>query len=188
MLNCLVRCDPDCRQLRLFRFQYGRYFQRLGESPEIVRNDEISVADLIKLRPRAIVISLGPCTPSEAGISTAIIREHSGRIPILGICLGHQCVGSVFGGRVTRTLRPMHSRSSRIMHEGGQLFDGLPSPLSVGSYHSLVIELDQTCARDLMVTARSRNARSWPSHTTVIQPTACSFIQNRYSLNMGTCC
>ncbi|WP_036015805.1 anthranilate synthase component II [Bradyrhizobium yuanmingense] len=138
-----------------FVFNIGRYFQRLGGSTEVVRNDAISVADVIKLNPRAIVISPGPCTPTEAGISMAVIRELSGRIPILGICLGHQCIGSVFGGRVRRALRPMHGRSSRIMHEGGPLFEGLPSPLSVGRYHSLVIKLGSTSAPHLMVTARS---------------------------------
>lgn len=138
-----------------FVFNIGRYFQKLGETTEIIRNDAISVTDVINLKPRAIVISPGPCTPIEAGISTAIVREFSGCIPILGICLGHQCIGSVFGGRVARALRPMHGRSSCVTHDGRQLFEGLRSPLSVGRYHSLVVELDETLSPQLIVTARS---------------------------------
>lgn len=138
-----------------FVFNIARYFRNLGEEAEVVRNDVISVTDLVGLKPRAVVISPGPCTPLQAGISTAVVRELSGRIPILGICLGHQCIGSLFGGRVARARRPMHGRSSTVTHDGRGLFKDLPSPLRVGRYHSLVVELDEACAPYLRVTARS---------------------------------
>lgn len=138
-----------------FVFNIARYFHKLGEATEVVRNDVVSVSDIVDLKPRAVVISPGPCTPSEAGISTAIVRQLSGSVPILGICLGHQCIGSVFGGRVARARRPMHGRSSCVTHDGRGLFKGLPSPLCVGRYHALVVELDELCSRHLAVTARS---------------------------------
>ncbi|WP_234685214.1 anthranilate synthase component II [Bradyrhizobium monzae] len=138
-----------------FVFNIARYFRNLGEATKVVRNDEISVRDLVGLKPRAVVISPGPCTPLEAGISTAVVRELSGRVPLLGICLGHQCIGSVFGGGVARAHRPMHGRSSYVTHDGRGLFKELPSPLRVGRYHSLVVELDEARASHLTVTARS---------------------------------
>ncbi|MGL9623906.1 aminodeoxychorismate/anthranilate synthase component II [Bradyrhizobium sp. U531] len=138
-----------------FVFNIARYFRKLGEATEVIRNDEVSVSDVAGLKPRAVVISPGPCTPTEAGISTAVVRELSGRVPILGICLGHQCIGSVFGGRMARARRPMHGRSSYVTHDGRGLFRELPSPLCVGRYHSLVVELDEACTPHLTVTARS---------------------------------
>ncbi|MGY4257617.1 para-aminobenzoate synthetase component 2 [Bradyrhizobium sp. USDA 4516] len=138
-----------------FVFNIARCFRKLGAETKVVRNDRITVTDLVELQPRAIVISPGPCTPVEAGISTAVVRELSGRIPVLGICLGHQCIGSMFGGCVVRARHPMHGRGSHVTHEGGGLFKGLPSPLYVGRYHSLVVELNPADAPDLMVTARS---------------------------------
>lgn len=121
----------------------------------MIRNDEISVDDLVGLKPRAIVISPGPCTPVQAGISLAVVRELSGHVPILGICLGHQCIGAVFGGHVVRARKPMHGRSSQVRHDGRGLFKGLASPLTVGHYHSLIVELEGARAPDLTVTARS---------------------------------
>ncbi|MDA9476903.1 anthranilate synthase [Bradyrhizobium sp. CCBAU 65884] len=138
-----------------FVFNIARYFQKLGEATEVIRNDAISVNDLARLTSRAVVISPGPCTPMEAGISTAVVRELSGVIPILGICLGHQCIGSAFGANVRRARRPMHGRSSSLAHDGQGLFDGLPSPLNVGRYHSLIVDLDDSCAPKLAVPARS---------------------------------
>lgn len=138
-----------------FVFNIARYFCKLGEATDVIRNDALTVSDLVHLKPRAVVISPGPCTPKEAGISTAVVRELSGRVPILGICLGHQCIGSVFGGRVVRARRPMHGRSSHITHDGRGLFSGLSSPLCVGRYHSLVVQLDEICAPHLTATARS---------------------------------
>ncbi|MGY3146235.1 aminodeoxychorismate/anthranilate synthase component II [Bradyrhizobium yuanmingense] len=140
-----------------FVFNIARYFKTLGASTEVVRNDVVSISDLVALKPRAIVISPGPCTPSEAGISNAVIRELTGHVPILGICLGHQCIGSVFGGRIVRAGRPMHGRASHITHDGRGLFTGLPSPLCVGRYHSLVVEFGEVSSQDLIVTARSED-------------------------------
>lgn len=137
-----------------FVFNIARYFHKLGEATEVIRNDAIGISDLTDLKPSA-VISPGPCTPTEAGISIAVVRELSGFVPILGIYLGHQCVGSAFGASVGRARRPMHGRSSSIAHDGRGLFDGLPSPLRVGRYHSLIVKLDGSCAPDLAVTARS---------------------------------
>jgi anthranilate synthase component 2/para-aminobenzoate synthetase component 2 len=116
----------------------ANYLRELGEAPEVVRNDAV----LPPGEPEAIVISPGPCTPDEAGMSLRLVREYSGRVPILGICLGHQCIGQVFGGRVTRALRPMHGESSLVRHEASAILQGLPNPVRVGRYHSLIVELD----------------------------------------------
>ncbi len=116
----------------------ANYLRELGAVPEVVRND----APLPDEEPEAIVISPGPCTPDEAGVSMQLVSDYSGRVPILGICLGHQCIGQVFGGRVTRALRPMHGEASEIRHEASSLLEGLPTPLSVGRYHSLIVEFD----------------------------------------------
>ncbi|MEY9981512.1 para-aminobenzoate synthetase component 2 [Bradyrhizobium yuanmingense] len=140
-----------------FVFNIARYFIRLGELAEVVRNDAVSVADIVAVQPGAIVISPGPGSPVDAGISMPLVRALSGRIPILGICLGHQCIGSVFGGRVERARRPMNGRSSSVSHQGEGVFEGLPSPLCVGRYHSLIVEFEETCSSDLAVTARSED-------------------------------
>lgn len=140
-----------------FVFNIARYFHELGEVTRVIRNDATNVNELIRLRPRAVIISPGPCTPNEAGISTNIVRELSGRVPILGICLGHQCIGSVFGAKVVRARRPMHGRASQITHDGSGLFKGLPSPLRVGRYHSLVVEFNEFCPQHLTATAHSED-------------------------------
>src|SRR5258708_19039290 len=138
-----------------FVFNIARYFREIGEAIEVIRNDAITVSELVQLRPTAVVISPGPCTPTEAGISTAVVRELSGGVPILGICLGHQCIGSVFGGRVVPARRPMHGQASRVIHDAHGLFAELQTPLCVGRYHSLVVEFDQLSDSPLIVTARS---------------------------------
>ncbi|PZR92187.1 MAG: aminodeoxychorismate/anthranilate synthase component II [Hyphomicrobiales bacterium] len=117
----------------------ANYLRELGAAPEVVRND----APLPHEKPEAIVISPGPCTPLEAGVSMRLVREYSGRVPILGICLGHQCIGQVFGGRVTRAVRPMHGEASPVRHDASSILEGLPNPVNVGRYHSLIVELDQ---------------------------------------------
>ncbi|WP_237151664.1 anthranilate synthase component II [Oryzibacter oryziterrae] len=132
----------------------ARYFRELGKETLLVRNDAVSVADIIALRPRAVVISPGPCSPKEAGISNAVVDVLSGRIPILGICLGHQCIGDVQGGVVRRAQEPMHGRASMVTHDGSGVFQGLPNPVRVGRYHSLIVEVDETTS-PLRVTARS---------------------------------
>ena len=134
-----------------FVHNIARYFEELGERPHVVRNDEVKPGDL---KAKAIVISPGPCTPHEAGQSIAIVREYSGKLPILGICLGHQVIGQVFGGVVKRARRPMHGDSSEIIHNGTGVFDDLPNRFSAGRYHSLIVDLE-TRDTPLDITARS---------------------------------
>lgn len=134
-----------------FVHNVARYFVELGAEVAVVRNDRISPADL---KARAIVISPGPCTPREAGQSIELVRAFSGRLPILGICLGHQVIGDVFGGHVTRARRPLHGESSEIIHDGTGIFAGLPNRFSAGRYHSLIVDL-QGYDTPLAVTATS---------------------------------
>jgi anthranilate synthase component 2/para-aminobenzoate synthetase component 2 len=136
-----------------FVFTVARYFTELGVDVQVLRNDAITAAEVEKLRPDAIVVSPGPCGPREAGHSMQIIERLSGQVPILGICLGHQCIGEVFGGTVVRAQEPMHGRSSAIDHQGKDIFKGLPSPFRAGRYHSLIVE--SVDGSDLLVTARS---------------------------------
>ena len=123
-----------------FTYNLVQYLGELGESPVVRRNDEISVEDIGAMGVTRLVISPGPCTPSEAGITVDAIRRWSSEIPTLGVCLGHQAIGQAYGGRVVRAKRLMHGKTSRITHDGSGLFDGVPSPLEVMRYHSLVIE------------------------------------------------
>ncbi|HEY3700544.1 MAG TPA: aminodeoxychorismate/anthranilate synthase component II [Spongiibacteraceae bacterium] len=130
-----------------FTYNIVQYFGELmgGElnaDVNVVRNDEISVDDIAKLNPEKIVISPGPCTPKEAGISMETIERYAGKIPILGICLGHQSIGAVFGGDVVRARQVMHGKVSKIYHNGTGVFRGLPSPLEATRYHSLIIAKD----------------------------------------------
>ncbi|MBU6182906.1 MAG: aminodeoxychorismate/anthranilate synthase component II [Verrucomicrobia bacterium] len=123
-----------------FTYNLVQYFGELGAELVVKRNDEISTADIRKLAPEKIVVSPGPCTPSEAGISCGTIREFGGKIPILGVCLGHQSIGQVYGGKVIRAPRLMHGKTSPILHTGRNVFAGLPSPFEATRYHSLVVE------------------------------------------------
>lgn len=133
----------------------ARYLVELGEEVTVLRNDAVDVADLERFGAEALVISPGPCGPHEAGVSTEAVRAFSGRVPILGICLGHQCIGAAFGARIVRAREPMHGRSSLIMHEGDGLFSELPSPMKVGRYHSLAVEVSGDIP--LRVTARTES-------------------------------
>ena len=133
----------------------ARYLTNLGASTMVVRNDHLTVDDVRRMRPEAIVISPGPCTPTEAGISIDVVRDLSGDMPILGICLGHQCIGTVFGGRTERARRPMHGQASAVIHHGRGLFAALPSPMIVGRYHSLIVERSSAMDAVLSVDARS---------------------------------
>ena len=126
-----------------FVFNVARYLTELGQEVEVVRNDAVTVAEIERRRPDALVISPGPCSPNEAGVSLDAIRALSGKLPILGICLGHQCIGQAFGGRVVRAKTPMHGRASQVTHMGSDVFRGLPSPFPAGRYHSLAVELDE---------------------------------------------
>ncbi|ACD96257.1 anthranilate synthase component II [Trichlorobacter lovleyi] len=123
-----------------FTFNIVQYLAQLGEEVKVVRNDEISVADIAGLRPDRIVVSPGPCSPEEAGISVAAIKEYAGKIPLLGVCLGHQSIGAAFGGKVVRSVSLMHGKTSPIHHDGKELFSGLPNPFNATRYHSLVVE------------------------------------------------
>lgn len=123
-----------------FVYNLARYFQRLGQSTRVLRNDATSADELASLNPSAIVISPGPCTPRQAGCSLDVVRRLGDRIPILGICLGHQAIGEAFGGRVIRATEPVHGRSWQIFHQERGLFQNLPSPMLACRYHSLVVE------------------------------------------------
>jgi anthranilate synthase/aminodeoxychorismate synthase-like glutamine amidotransferase len=123
-----------------FTYNLVQYLGELGERPIVRRNDAIRVEDVAQLRPRAIVVSPGPCTPAEAGISVPLIRRWGSELPILGVCLGHQAIGEAYGGHIVRAHRVMHGKTSQVIHDGTGLFDGLPSPLEVMRYHSLVVE------------------------------------------------
>jgi anthranilate synthase component II len=123
-----------------FTFNIVQYLAQLGEEVHVVRNDELGVTDIATLRPDRIVVSPGPCSPEEAGISVAAIREYAGKIPLLGVCLGHQSIGAAFGGTVVRSVSLMHGKTSPIHHDGQELFEGLPNPFNATRYHSLVVE------------------------------------------------
>ncbi|PIW62536.1 aminodeoxychorismate/anthranilate synthase component II [Shewanella sp. CG12_big_fil_rev_8_21_14_0_65_47_15] len=123
-----------------FTFNLVQYFQQLGQEVVVKRNDEISLDEIAALVPTHLVISPGPCTPNEAGISLAAIEHFAGRIPILGVCLGHQAMAQVFGANVVRAKRVMHGKVSAIAHTGQRLFEGLNQPLTVTRYHSLLVD------------------------------------------------
>lgn len=138
-----------------FVFNVARYIERLGGELTILRNDATTVEAVEALGPDAIVISPGPCSPQEAGISLELVRRLSGRLPILGVCLGHQVIGAAFEGTVTRALRPMHGRASTVDHAGTRLFAGFEGPTTVGRYHSLIVEETPAMQAELTVDARS---------------------------------
>ncbi|MFZ5757231.1 MAG: anthranilate synthase component II [Pseudomonadota bacterium] len=123
-----------------FTFNIVQYLAELGADVKVVRNDELTLDDIARLKPERIVISPGPCTPNEAGISMPVIREFAGKLPILGVCLGHQSMGQVFGGRVIRARQVMHGKISAIHHAGTGVFRNLPTPYNATRYHSLVVE------------------------------------------------
>ena len=135
-----------------FTFNVVQYLMELGEDVSVWRNDEISVDAILEAAPEKIVISPGPCTPNEAGISLEVIERLAGRIPILGICLGHQSIGQAFGGHIIRAPKVMHGKLSAIHHSGVGVFEGLPSPYQATRYHSLVID-PSTLPESLEVTA-----------------------------------
>ena len=125
-----------------FTYNVYQYLGELGAEVSVVRNDEITVAQIERLTPEKIVISPGPCTPNEAGISLEVIKRFAGEIPLLGICLGHQAIGQAFGGEVRRARTVMHGKTSPIHHEGKGVFRGLPQPMTATRYHSLIVGWD----------------------------------------------
>jgi anthranilate synthase/aminodeoxychorismate synthase-like glutamine amidotransferase len=137
-----------------FTYNLVQYLGELGAAPVTRRNDAVTLADIEAMAPDHIVISPGPCTPLEAGISNDVIRRFRGRIPILGVCLGHQCIGYVYGGTVRRAALPVHGKESLVYHDGATVFNGLASPLVGGRYHSLVID-GESLPSSLEVSART---------------------------------
>ncbi|MCA0376186.1 MAG: aminodeoxychorismate/anthranilate synthase component II [Gemmatimonadetes bacterium] len=140
-----------------FTYNLVQYFGELGVVPVVHRNDALTVDEVGMLAPEAIVVSPGPCSPREAGISVEVIRRYGAHIPILGVCLGHQAIGEAYGGVVTRASRVMHGKQSRIVHDGTALFAHVPSPFAVMRYHSLVVER-ATLPEALQVTATAEDA------------------------------
>jgi len=137
-----------------FTYNLVQYLGELGERPLVHRNDAITVEDIGTIRPRAIVISPGPKTPIEAGITVALIKRWGAEIPILGVCLGHQAIGEAYGGRVIRAKRVMHGKRSRVVHDGGGIFAGVESPLDVMRYHSLIVD-PRSLPSELEIIARA---------------------------------
>ena len=125
-----------------FTYNLVQYFAELGAEVEVFRNDEITLDQIQEMQPQHIVISPGPCTPNEAGISVSTIKQFAGRIPILGVCLGHQSIGQAFGGKIIHAKQLMHGKTSAIHHTNTSVFRGLPNPFTATRYHSLVIERD----------------------------------------------
>jgi len=137
-----------------FTFNLVHYFQALGQEVKTFRHDEISLADIEKLSPDYLVISPGPCTPNDAGISLAVVEHFAGRIPLLGVCLGHQCIAQHFGATIKKAKKLMHGKTSAIIHEDKGLFRQLNNPLRVTRYHSLIVD-EKTLSDELTITAWS---------------------------------
>jgi anthranilate synthase/aminodeoxychorismate synthase-like glutamine amidotransferase len=135
-----------------FAHNLARYFTRLGQATQVVRNDAIDIAGVRAMRPAALVISPGPCTPREAGASLEIVRQLHEEVPMLGVCLGHQVIAEALGAEIVRARIPIHGHASQVEHDGSGVFDRIPSPLAVGRYHSLVVEPD-SLPRSLRATA-----------------------------------
>lgn len=125
-----------------FTYNLVQYLGELGEDIRVFRNDKITLGEIEGMRPERIVISPGPCTPKEAGVSVDVIRYFAGKVPILGVCLGHQSIGAAFGGEIIRAPRLMHGKTSLIHHDGRTIFNGLPNPFEATRYHSLLIKRD----------------------------------------------
>lgn len=159
-----------------FVHNIARYVRELGAECRIVRNDEVSVESIVVMTPSHLIISPGPCTPDDAGICVEVVRGLRGACPVLGICLGHQCIAQAYGARVGRAEVPMHGKASSIHHDGTGLFAGLPSPFRGARYHSLVVE-DDSVPPELRVTARAGDGEimavqhaTWPVHGLQFHP------------------
>ena len=135
-----------------FTWNLVQYFAELGAEVKVVRNDEYTVPELLAMQPERVVISPGPCTPNEAGVSLAAIQAFAGLVPILGVCLGHQSIGQVFGGQVVRAAQPMHGKTSPVHHHDQGVFSGLKNPLTATRYHSLVVA-PESLPDELVMTA-----------------------------------
>lgn len=161
-----------------FVFNLARYLEELGTETSVVRNDATTVEEIEQQPPRAIILSPGPRTPDEAGITLDVVRRLGGRIPILGVCLGHQAIGQALGGEVIRSPEPRHGRTSLVSHEGTDVFAGLPSPFRATRYHSLIVS-DRNLPPELAITARTESGlimglahREWPLYGVQFHPEA----------------
>jgi anthranilate synthase/aminodeoxychorismate synthase-like glutamine amidotransferase len=159
-----------------FTYNLVQYFGELGADLRVVRNDQITLAEVEALAPERIVISPGPCTPHEAGVSSEVIRSFGPRTPVLGVCLGHQCIGEVYGGEVVRAARLMHGKTSPILHDGSGVFRGLPSPFEATRYHSLIVRRE-SLPETLRITAETAEGeimglrhREFPVHGVQFHP------------------
>ena len=137
-----------------FTYNLAQYFGELGQAVEVIRNDAIDLEGIKAMNPERIVVSPGPCTPNEAGISVPLIKEFAGKLPILGVCLGHQSIGAAFGGNIVRAKRVMHGKTSTVTHNRQDCFADIPTPFTVVRYHSLVIDRE-TMPKELSITAES---------------------------------
>jgi anthranilate synthase/aminodeoxychorismate synthase-like glutamine amidotransferase len=135
-----------------FTYNLVQYLGELGAQVEVRRNDEVTIEQIESLRPERILLSPGPCTPQEAGISVELIRHFAGKVPLLGVCLGHQAIGAAFGGDVVRAKNLMHGKTSQVEHDGKTIFRGLSSPMAATRYHSLIVS-EKTLPKDLEVSA-----------------------------------
>lgn len=140
-----------------FTYNLVQYLGELKANPVVFRNDKISISQIRKMKPKQIVISPGPCTPKEAGISREVIDTFKGEIPILGVCLGHQCIGDVFGGKVIRASQIMHGKTSQIYHDKKDIFKSLPEPFTATRYHSLLVE-KKSLPNELLMTAWTKQS------------------------------
>jgi anthranilate synthase/aminodeoxychorismate synthase-like glutamine amidotransferase len=140
-----------------FTYNLVQYLGELGARVEVRRNDEVSVAEIAALHPERIVVSPGPCTPQDAGISIEVIRHFAGKVPVLGVCLGHQAIGAAFGGQVIRAKNLMHGKTSAVEHDGQTIFRGLASPMTATRYHSLIVA-EKDLPSDLAVSAWTHDA------------------------------
>jgi 4-amino-4-deoxychorismate synthase (2-amino-4-deoxychorismate-forming) component II len=139
-----------------FTYNLAQYLGQMGQELAVRRNDQISLDEIAEMRPERILISPGPCTPQEAGISIPLIQRFAGRIPILGVCLGHQAIGAAFGGRVVRAKKLMHGKTSEIEHDGRGVFENLPKPFTATRYHSLIVERE-TLPAELAISAETND-------------------------------
>ena len=159
-----------------FTYNLVQYFGELGADPQVKRNDAITPDEVEKMKPQKIVISPGPGRPEEAGISRELIRKFGGKIPILGVCLGHQCMGEVYGGKVGRAGRLMHGKTSPIQHDGKGVFQGLPNPFEATRYHSLIVEKNsvpsclEVCAETAEGEIMGLRHREYPVHGVQFHP------------------
>jgi len=135
-----------------FTYNLVQYLGELGAEVVVRRNDQVTVADVEAMRPERIVVSPGPCTPQEAGISIELIRHFAGKVPVLGVCLGHQAVGAAFGGEIVRAPHLMHGKTSQVMHDNRTIFQSLPMPITATRYHSLIVE-EKSLPEELEVSA-----------------------------------